>query len=480
MLRRAPWTHNNRCISLLRFYFNTNKTIRRKAMEKFGPPVNRDMRVLDRDFFKKDVLLLAAQINDPKLIGAFTKACRNDILSIIGIKHIVQLDKAKGILLRAEADNIETYKDNLAPQTVEFIEKNDISVVPHTLELNYSFWKTDDILRLVLPENLVDETPTSFTQAGHIAHLNLRSEFKPYGPLIGQVILDKISKVETVVDKVDSIATKFRTFQMNLLAGKNDFVVTQAESGCKFKFDFSTVYWNSRLSSEHNRLVTRFNTGEVVADVFAGVGPFAVPAGRKDVTVLANDLNPESYKYLRENIRWNHVEPFVKPFNLDGREFIRQSPHLLKDWVTEGRVKTQVKRRKKNEPLKVKEPKEYAVPKYITNYVMNLPDSAIEFLDEFVGLYADFAIADFVRSDPAFKLPIINVHCFEKWDAHVPEPTLEELHHRVHARVIKTMKSEIPFESFQFHVVRKVAPTKIMFCATFQLPANIAFSSGQA
>lgn len=223
----------------------------------------------------------------------------------------------------------------MSPITVEKIKEYNISIQPYVLHLDYKFWKTDDILRAVLPEDLISEIPTGFAQAGHVAHLNLRDEFKPYGSLIGQVILDKNSKVETVVDKVDTIDTKFRTFKMNVLAGKDDLQVEQSESGCRFKFDFSKVYWNSRLNTEHERLINQFKPRDVVGDVFAGVGPFAVPAGKKDVLVLANDLNPESFKYLKENIILNHTDSFVKAFNLDGREFIRNSPRLLLEWSTE-------------------------------------------------------------------------------------------------------------------------------------------------
>jgi tRNA (guanine37-N1)-methyltransferase len=50
-----------------------------------------------------------------------------------------------------------------------------------------------------------------------------------------------------------------------------------------------------------------FQPDDVVADVFAGVGPFALPAAKKGCAVLANDLNPESYKYLHLNIKDNKV-----------------------------------------------------------------------------------------------------------------------------------------------------------------------------
>ena len=51
-----------------------------------------------------------------------------------------------------------------------------------------------------------------------------------------------------------------------------------------------------------------FEQGEVVADVFAGVGPFAIPAAKKGCAVFANDLNPESAKYLKLNITKNQVK----------------------------------------------------------------------------------------------------------------------------------------------------------------------------
>lgn len=42
--------------------------------------------------------------------------------------------------------------------------------------------------------------------------------------------------------------------------------------------------------------------------MFAGVGPFAVPAARNiGCRVHANDLNPNSYKYLLQNVQKNKV-----------------------------------------------------------------------------------------------------------------------------------------------------------------------------
>ena len=79
------------------------------------------------------------------------------------------------------------------------------------------------------------------------------------------------------------------------------------ESGCRFKFDYGKVYWNSRLQGEHARLLQKLSPEDVLCDMFAGVGPFAVPAAKKGLTVYGNDLNPDSYKAMLANAKLNKV-----------------------------------------------------------------------------------------------------------------------------------------------------------------------------
>lgn len=45
-----------------------------------------------------------------------------------------------------------------------------------------------------------------------------------------------------------------------------------------------------------------------IGDVMAGVGPFSIPAAKKGALVYSNDLNPESFKWLCENVRLNKVK----------------------------------------------------------------------------------------------------------------------------------------------------------------------------
>ena len=93
---------------------------------------------------------------------------------------------------------------------------------------------------------------------------------------------------------------------MELLAGEADYEVTVKESGCVFRFDFSSVYWNPRLGTEHDRVIRMVSPSSILFDACAGVGPFSVPCG-KICKVLSNDLNPDSYKWLVENVRWSLI-----------------------------------------------------------------------------------------------------------------------------------------------------------------------------
>lgn len=113
--------------------------------------------------------------------------------------------------------------------------------------------------------------------------------------------------------------------------------VEVSEAGCTFRFDYSKVYWNSKLDTEHKRITSLFKPGEVVADVMAGIGPFAVPAGKKGVFVWANDKNPESHRYLEDAIQKNKVDTLPVLFlgldswllTLDSRSRNSSSPSTM-------------------------------------------------------------------------------------------------------------------------------------------------------
>ena len=100
-------------------------------------------------------------------------------------------------------------------------------------------------------ENIDNVSGYSFI--GHVCHLNLKQEADPYKKVIGQILL-QLPNVKTVVNKTNVIDNTYRNFTMEILAGIEDFNVMVKENYVKFQFDFSKVYWNPRLSTEHGRI----------------------------------------------------------------------------------------------------------------------------------------------------------------------------------------------------------------------------------
>ncbi|EPX73835.1 tRNA methyltransferase Trm5 [Schizosaccharomyces octosporus yFS286] len=427
-------------------------------------PVNMSpsSKFIDKELFKKCFDLVAARVV-PQKVGILNRICRKDLLELPRVKHVYQDQDHKLVLLNQKATLDGT--KGLSETTKSFINENNIKLVPFKLNVDYDYWRAEDILDAILPPGQKEEHPSGFTAVGHIAHMNLREEWLPYKHLIGQVILDKNPSIKTVVNKTDSIDTKFRTFQMEVLAGDPDFMVVQSESNCKFRFDFSKVYWNSRLSTEHDRLVSQFQEGEAVCDVMAGVGPFACPAGKKRVIVFANDLNPSSYESLVDNVQINKVGDFVKAYNRDGREFIRSATEELLEFSKQGTIALPPPKKLAKGNLKdntsSSSKRDIHIPPVFSHYVMNLPGSALEFLDAFNGCYEGKEHLFENRS-----LPKVHVHCFSRYD-----PPMEDIINRIEA----SMRYRLRPEELSLHYVRKVAPKKDMYCCTFTLPRSVIF-----
>ncbi|VDN14870.1 unnamed protein product, partial [Dibothriocephalus latus] len=113
------------------------------------------------------------------------------------------------------------------------------------MTLTYDNLPLEKVLKELLPKDM--EAVTGFSVIGHIAHFNLKPEALPYRKLIGEVILNKLPRVRTVLHKASKIDTDFRTFSVDLMAGEPVYLTTVKENNVSFKLDFSKVYWNPRL-----------------------------------------------------------------------------------------------------------------------------------------------------------------------------------------------------------------------------------------
>lgn len=328
------------------------------------------------------------------------------------------------------------------------VEKKDY--LDKMFELNSDNWKPAEKLKYILPEN--EEGVTAHSRVGHIIHLNLKDHMLPYKHVIGQVMLET-KNIRTVVTKTSNIDNTFRNFELEVLAGEKDFQVDVKENGVGFSFDFSKVYWNPRLSTEHERIVKSLKHKSILFDACAGVGPFSIPAA-KTCRVFANDLNPESYRWLKYNAEKNKIRTDrISCFNLDARDFIRQ--------VFVSTLKLVVKSPKGAE-VEGEEWFPYGLDSDL-HITMNLPALAITFIDVFQGLLSEHPDLDIVN----LPLPTIHVYTFSK-----AEDTVKDVRMRLDEHLGTSLDDK---DIVEIAFVRNVAPNKDMMRATFKMPRHILF-----
>lgn len=87
------------------------------------------------------------------------------------------------------------------------------------------------------------------------------------------------------LNQVGTIENEYRVFKMEVLAGEPDLVTEVKQHTARFRLNYGEVYWNSRLEQEHKRLTDTFTRGQVVVDMMAGIGPFAIPASQRGCKV---------------------------------------------------------------------------------------------------------------------------------------------------------------------------------------------------
>ncbi|KAI0417520.1 Met-10+ like-protein-domain-containing protein [Xylaria grammica] len=458
------------------------------------PTVRHTIGVLDRALFAKTINLAAAAIADKRSIAQWRQRLQKEKTLLLAerlssvVPHPDQTLASQGArCLLLDPQVRPGVPDTWTPLLRNAVEKKELGIVPYDLSLDYAHWTYEEVMRCLLPPESRDEHdgfPTGFNQAGHVAHLNLRDGFLPYKKLIAEVLIDKNPGVRTVINKVANVGTEseFRTFNYEILAGEDDLNVEARENDCIFQFDYAKVYWNSKLEGEHRRLVHLFTPGEVVCDVMAGIGPFAIPAGKRGVFVWANDYNPESYQSLDSNIKRNKVTQYVRAYNEDGRLFIRKTADLVYAASTSGehavvKPKRVNRHRQQKDGEKAETPtpeQRIPVPPTISHFVMNLPASAISFLPHYRGLYANHE--GLFEPHTSTKLPMVHVHCFAaKAEGEAP---MLDVCERIAAELgvpIKLGDPGVPGEAAVLEI-RAVAPNKRMFCASFRIPAEVAFA----
>ena len=137
-------------------------------------------------------------------------------------------------------------------------------------------------------------------------------------PVGAEKILASRPSLHTVVYAKGEVSGEYRTRELAVLAGEPTTRTQVIEHGHRFTVDLAGAYFSARLSTERQRILAQVQDNELILDMFAGVGPFALTLAAKAGLVVASDLNPQAIELMLENIAQGRVRN-VLPLLADAR-----------------------------------------------------------------------------------------------------------------------------------------------------------------
>jgi len=164
----------------------------------------------------------------------------------------------------------------------------------------------------------------AFDIVGNIAVIKLSEGLLPKKDVIGRALMQVHRHIRTVLCQVGPVSGEFRTRELEVIAGEPRTETTHRESGCTFKVDLAQVYFSPRLAHERLRVASLVDPGEVVTNLFAGVGCYSIIIAKHSqaAKIYSIDKNPVAFEYMLENIRINKVGDRVVPLLGDARDVI--------------------------------------------------------------------------------------------------------------------------------------------------------------
>ncbi|WP_129596298.1 class I SAM-dependent methyltransferase [Methanohalophilus profundi] len=163
------------------------------------------------------------------------------------------------------------------------------------------------------PEEL-EKIPSGWQILGNIIVVTISEKIIHRGGEIAEELLNMYPFCDTVVRDL-GINGSLRQPKRQLVSG-NTTETIHKENGCYFKLDVTEVMYSKGNLREKNRM-SKLGNGEIVVDMFAGIGYFTIPMAvhSQPEQIYSIELNPVSFGYLKDNVRLNDVQHIVQPLN---------------------------------------------------------------------------------------------------------------------------------------------------------------------
>ena len=189
---------------------------------------------------------------------------------------------------------------------------------PASVSSEYDIVDYDTPLRetQTMPADLLPFDP-SYERLGSVVLID--EDDSDRAKALASAIVESDIPAKTVLNRASKIRGTERVRDWDILAGEETEVVHR-EYGCEFLLDLAAVYFSPRLATERHRVVSQVREGERIFDMFAGVGPFAIPCAKQGGEVVAVDINETAISYLRENADRNGVADRITAIAADVTE----------------------------------------------------------------------------------------------------------------------------------------------------------------
>jgi tRNA (guanine37-N1)-methyltransferase len=176
-----------------------------------------------------------------------------------------------------------------------------------------------------LSEKESKELFSAFDQIGDIVIVRIPDTLLSKKKMIGQTLLDEVKTAKSVFYQSSSVAGDFRTRDLKLIAGEDKTETEYKEFGCRFVVDVKKAFFSPRLSTERDRISSLVKDGEIVINMFGGVGMFSIIAAKKKKCTVYNiDINPDAVKLCQKNIKLNKLAGAVVSLQGDAAQIIKE------------------------------------------------------------------------------------------------------------------------------------------------------------
>ncbi|MEM1565892.1 MAG: class I SAM-dependent methyltransferase family protein [Candidatus Bathyarchaeia archaeon] len=191
------------------------------------------------------------------------------------------------------------------------------------------------LLAAVLSPEELNAVYNSYDIIGDIAVIRLNENSRRYSQIIAKTIMEVHKNVKTVLAQVGPVYGDFRLRKLEYIAGENRTKTVHRESGCVFAVDLEKCYFSPRLHYERMRIAKLVRDGEIIVNMFAGVGCFSIIIAKhsKAAKIYSIDINPTAVQFMKENIILNRVYEKVIPLEGDAKEVIQQKLRSTADRV---------------------------------------------------------------------------------------------------------------------------------------------------